>query len=133
MVATMSAGIDANHCIMLTGWNDDLGVYIIKNSYGEKNGDKGFEKVAKSKIKDIFLPIFESITLPFTDVSRDDWFYNSVKNMYFSGMMNGTSNTTFEPNKTMTRAEVATMFDRLIKMIDERFEIVERLRKEKED
>ena len=53
--------------------------------------------------------------------------------MYFSGMMNGTSNTTFEPNKTMTRAEVATMFDRLIKMIDERFEIVERLRKEKED
>ena len=79
------------------------------------------------------MPIFEPITLPFTDVSDKDWFYKSVKNMYFSGMMNGTSATTFEPNKPMTRAEVATMFDRLIKMIDERFEIVERVRREKED
>lgn len=131
LVAGIVVGKD-NHCIMLTGWDDDLDVYIIKNSYGEKNGDKGFEKIKKSKIKDVYLPIFAPIKLPFTDVNENDWFFKSIKNMYFSGMMNGTSDTTFEPNKPMTRAEVATMFDRLIKMIDERFDIVDRKDKVKE-
>ena len=78
------------------------------------------------------MPIFKKITLPFNDVKESDWFYKSVKNMVFSGMMNGTSSDTFEPEKPMTRAEVATMFDRLMKNIDERFDILDRLLKEKE-
>ena len=132
LVAVRAAGSNANHCIMLTGWDDEKGVYIIKNSYGERNGDKGFEKIEKSKIKEVYLPIFNPLVLPFTDVSKDDWFFDAIKNMWFSGMMNGTSATTFEPNKPMTRAEVATMFNRMIKMVDERFDIVDRKNKAKE-
>ena len=77
------------------------------------------------------MPIFEEFKVPFKDVKESDWFYKSVKNMYFSGMMNGTSERTFEPNKPMTRAEVATMFDRFAKYIDERFDLLDRLLEEK--
>lgn len=121
-----------SHCIMLTGWNDNKNLYKFKNSWGETYGDKGFSEIDKSKISDVYMPIFEEIELPFTDVKESDWFYKSVRNMFFSGMMKGTSETTFEPNKPMARAEVATMFDRLMKNIDERFDLLDRILEERE-
>ena len=121
-----------SHCIMLTGWNDNKNLYKFKNSWGETYGDKGFGEINKSEINEVYMPIFEEIKLPFTDVKETDWFYKSVKNMFFSGMMNGTSDTTFEPNKPVTRAEVATMFDRLMKNIDERFDLLDKILEERE-
>ena len=133
LVAVSKKGFrGGSHCIMLTGWNDVTNKYKFKNSWGETYGDNGFGEIAKSEIQDVFMPIFKKITLPFNDVKESDWFYKSVKNMVFSGMMNGTSSDTFEPEKPMTRAEVATMFDRLMKNIDERFDILDRLLTEKE-
>lgn len=39
--------IGANHAIVLIGWNDDLGAWIVKNSYGPDNwGVRGFGYVA---------------------------------------------------------------------------------------
>lgn len=114
-----------SHCIILTGWDDDKGTYLIKNSWGATYGDNGFAEISKSEIDNVYMPIFKSIELPFTDVSKSDWFYKSVKNMFFSGMMQGTSDTTFEPDRPLTRAEAATMFDRLLKLIDERFDLID--------
>ena len=48
-------------------------------------------------------------SLPFTDVSVDDWFYDMVEYVYDNGIMTGTSGTTFEPNATLTRAMMATV------------------------
>ena len=43
-------------------------------------------------------------TLPFTDVSANQWFYDAVAYVYTNGMMEGDSATTFNPDGQMTRA-----------------------------
>lgn len=49
----------------------------------------------------------EEIGLNFKDVNKDDWAYPAIKYAYENGLMQGTSNDTFEPNKPLTRAEMA--------------------------
>lgn len=51
--------------------------------------------------------------LPFTDVKESHWFYNSVAYVYNKGIMNGTTDTLFSPNDTLTRAMVVTMLYRI--------------------
>ena len=51
--------------------------------------------------------------LPFADVTETDWFYDSVAYVYFNGLMNGTSDTTFSPNGTTTRGMIVTILYRL--------------------
>lgn len=53
------------------------------------------------------------VTLPFTDVDEDDWFYNDVVYVYENGMMKGVTDTTFAPQQTTTRAMIVTMLYRL--------------------
>ena len=43
----------------------------------------------------------------FKDVKENDWFYNAVEYAYKNGLMKGKSEDTFEPNATLTRAELA--------------------------
>lgn len=50
-----------------------------------------------------------SESLPFIDVDEDDWYYDAVKYVYENGLMTGTSETTFSPMMTTTRAMVATI------------------------
>ncbi len=45
----------------------------------------------------------------YTDVSQKDWFYGDLAVALQAGYMKGTSNTTMEPNKNLTRAEGFTM------------------------
>ncbi len=42
---------------------------------------------------------------PFTDLEDGAWYVNDVKNAYMYGLVNGTSDTTFEPNGNVTVAE----------------------------
>lgn len=44
--------------------------------------------------------------LPFTDVDADSWYIKAVSWAVENGITSGTSDTTFEPNKVCTRAEV---------------------------
>ena len=53
------------------------------------------------------------VTLPFTDVSADDWFYDPVCYIYSQGLMTGTSVTTFEPNISLSRAMLVAVLHRL--------------------
>ena len=50
---------------------------------------------------------------PFTDVKEEDWFYEAVKYVVQKGLFAGTSETTFEPNLTMTRSMLVTVLYRL--------------------
>lgn len=56
---------------------------------------------------------FTNGTLPFTDVSESDWFYDDVAFVYENGLFAGTSNSTFSPNAAMTRAMLVTVLYRL--------------------
>ena len=46
---------------------------------------------------------------PYADVNTGDWFYGAVEYVVESGLMTGTSATTFEPDATLTRAMMATV------------------------
>lgn len=50
---------------------------------------------------------------PFTDVSESDWFYEYVKYCYQYELMNGISDTLFDPYSGATRAEVVTVLYRM--------------------
>jgi len=123
--------IGGGHCIQLTGWNDNTGKYKFKNSWGKSYGKNGFGEIPKDKVDKVYLPLFEEIKLPFTDIPQDAWYYNDVKQMYFAGLMKGTSDTTFEPDRPLTRAEAAALFNRHNKEIDTRFDILNKVVEEK--
>ena len=55
---------------------------------------------------------FTDESLPFTDVRRSDWFYEDVAFAYENGLFAGTSDTTFSPNASMTRAMLVTVLYR---------------------
>ena len=50
---------------------------------------------------------------PFDDAGRGDWFYDSVVYVYENGLMDGVSDTLFDPDGTVTRAQFVTMLWRL--------------------
>lgn len=110
------------HAVALDGWDDEKDVYTYQNSYGAKWGDGGFGTIAKNKLDDVYAVFFEEINLPFDDVDPERWSCSAIRHMYLSGLMKGTSETTFEPERSMTREETAAVLDRLCKIIDDRFE-----------
>lgn len=48
-------------------------------------------------------------TIPFTDISLDNWYFNAVYNCYKNNIINGTSSTAFSPNNKVTRGMMVTM------------------------
>ena len=50
---------------------------------------------------------------PFDDSGRGDWFYDNVVYVYENGLMDGVSDTLFDPDGTVTRAQLVTMLWRL--------------------
>lgn len=133
LVAVSPEYFGGSHCILLTGWNDKKDTWKFKNSWGENYGDKGFSEIPRSEVRECYLPLFEEVKMPFKDVTKDKWYYDDVKAVYASGLMNGTSETTFDPEKPLTRAEMAAILNRTTKMTDERFDIFNRLINEKID
>jgi hypothetical protein len=60
----------------------------------------------------------ENNSINFQDVLMEDWFYTNIKAICNLGIMNGKSEKNFEPNAFTTRAETATVINRLSKYID---------------
>ena len=54
-----------------------------------------------------------SATLPFTDVSTGAWYFEAVSYVYVGGLMDGVSDTLFDPDGTMTRAMVWAILARV--------------------
>ena len=50
---------------------------------------------------------------PFTDVKKGDWFYDDVYYVWDNGIMDGMTPTTFVPQGTTTRAQLATVLYRM--------------------
>ena len=49
---------------------------------------------------------------PFVDVPEDDWAYEAVEKVYNAGLVAGTSETTYSPSASLTRAMFATVLYR---------------------
>ena len=53
------------------------------------------------------------VTLPYTDVTPDAWYYDTVADVYEKGLMTGKNPTTFAPAETLARAQFATILYRM--------------------
>lgn len=53
------------------------------------------------------------VELPFEDVPETSWFYGDVAFVYSQGLMNGISETSFLPNRQLTRGEAVTVLYRM--------------------
>jgi len=60
----------------------------------------------------------DPVNISFTDVKEGAWYYEHVNNAYSMGLMEGTSETTFEPNATLTRAMLVTIIGRFNERIN---------------
>lgn len=109
------------HEVCIIGWDDEQGVWYIMNSWGNRNGLKGRERIKMNSVKWGYLLVDEKnkeLLMPFEDVSEDKWYYKAVEKVFNAGLMSGTGETTFEPERNMTRAEVAQVLANLTKKID---------------
>ena len=55
----------------------------------------------------------DGAALPFTDVSAGAWYFDAVSYVYVGGLMDGLSDTLFDPDGTMTRAMVWAILARV--------------------
>lgn len=75
---------------------------ITFTAYGRRNG------VVRGTIT-----VVVDEPMAFTDVTSKDWFYEEVSYVFAEGIMNGVSDTEFDPNGTLTRGMVVTMLHRV--------------------
>jgi len=61
-----------------------------------------------------FVVLLDDVVLAFTDLNKH-WAVKEIKYVYAKGIMRGTSETTFEPRETLSRAMLVTMLYRLEK------------------
>ena len=61
-----------------------------------------------------FANLSADVTNPFSDVSENDWFYSAVTSAVSYGWIGGYSDGTFRARATITRAEVATIVNRML-------------------
>lgn len=110
LVSTDDFGNGARHAVLIIGWDDDKGKFIILNSWGENYGDKGRGTIRYDASNHAYL-LYDDENfldkLSFTDVSESEWYYKAIKKCYYAGIMQGVSDTAFEPERALTRAEMA--------------------------
>lgn len=124
IIGIFNANNPQSHTVCVYGYKEENGTLKLKyqNSYGETWGTKGRASASLESFDHLALLMDQEVTLPFTDVSKDQWFYKHVLNMYEAGYVNGKTDTTFEPNAFMTRAEVCCLLDKILSKLDRKEE-----------
>lgn len=54
--------------------------------------------------------------VPFSDLAVGDWSYQYVSDLYYRGLLNGTSDVAFSPKQALTRAQAASLIVRALKL-----------------
>lgn len=108
-----------SHAVMGIGYTNkkgkNTGRYVtFQNSWGEKWNQDGRDEIPLEYIDEAYVILWDEITLPFTDVKESDWFFDAVKSVYLSGLVSGTTETTFEPKSSFIRGDFAIILSRAI-------------------
>lgn len=91
--------------------------YCSSNGYMSGTGNNKFDpngRVSRAQMAQILYnfagrPDMTNAENPFTDVKRDAWYGSAVLFAKTTGIVNGTSSTTYSPNNYITREQVAVM------------------------
>ena len=68
---------------------------------------------AEQYAKEHGLKFLDMAKTPFVDVPENEWYFPYVHDVYWLGLMNGTTKSTFGPNAAATRAQTWTMLARI--------------------
>lgn len=98
-------------------WYAPAVAYCSSNGYMSGTGNNKFDpngKVNRAQMAQILYnfagrPDMTNAENPFTDVKRDAWYGSAVLFAKTTGIVNGTSSTTYSPNNYITREQVAVM------------------------
>lgn len=93
--------------------NDKGELEEIECSYDEKTGLATFKTDHLSYYLVGVETAKDDLIMNFTDIKESDWFYQAVKFALEKGLFKGTSETSFSPNESMTRAMLVTVLHRL--------------------
>ncbi len=94
----------------------EVGCYVTATGLASRDDSfalDGEKIVPRIRIRDRADIVCESPSLPFKDVSAEQWFYGNVVYVYNHGLMNGVTTDTFAPDATMTREMFATVIYRI--------------------
>ena len=111
-----------SHAVCIIGWNEKKKKWKIVNSWGEEWGSNGIGEIPYDNLNRGYLLVDEknsNIVMPFKDVKEDKWYYKAVQHAYNAGFMNGTGDDTFEPEATLTRAELAQALVNFAKKLED--------------
>ena len=97
--------VGKRHCAVIVGW-DEKGLLYHDHT--------GRDTLKHGDFNEAYY-LDGGVNMEFKDVKTSDWFYSYVKDVYDKGIMTGTSDDTFEPNRPVTRAELATVISRILK------------------
>ncbi len=102
-------------------WFYDAVKYVFDNELMNGTGDTTFEplsEVTRGMFATVLFrdngSIQADLVMPFTDVPEDEYYTEAVRWAAAAEVVNGTTETTFEPDKAITREEMAAMLYRYI-------------------
>ena len=109
---------DGYHALILTEYTWDK-FYICRNSWGDKN-------CPSPKLRfDDFVEIWGIIPMEeikFTDVNEERWSAGAIKTAANDGIVAGYPDGSFAPEKSLTREEMAVIWERMKAYIAEHYE-----------
>lgn len=77
---------------------------VLESVTGSYNGERGCVVFTTGHFSKFVLGY-----MPFNDVSRDEWYFDSVSFAYGNGLFSGVTDSAFAPRTTMTRAMLVTV------------------------
>lgn len=102
-------------------WSSEAMTAAVENGLFIGNGNKLIEPGRNLKRAELAALVTRAFGVTITadighfdDVNSGDWYYNAVSKSLQMGAMSGTSASTFEPEKSITREEVFTVLARIL-------------------
>lgn len=92
--------------------SEKYNVSVVSEGNGTISGGGGASGSIPKSDEPADKPVVQSWINPFSDVKKEDWFYDYVQYVSQNGLMNGTATSLFSPNEKLTRAMFVTVLYR---------------------
>ena len=92
---------------------------LVGDGTGAFNPKNPISRAELSKIINMIFGYTEEAETGFIDVTKDDWFYSYLEYLVDSGLINGKTESTFEPYSTFSYAECSAVIVRYLGLEDE--------------
>lgn len=120
IIANGSGNICGSHAMVIVGWTkiSNTEYYVVQNSWGKEWGNNGYCYIKPNSniITDMYTSVDkENATISFSDVTGGKhWAEEYIAKCVKAGLINGYKDGKFKPNGTITRAEICTMFAKML-------------------